>query len=114
MKRLWWVVPATAVLIGVLTAVAIMAASGQEDEVKSPNPEVTIQGPFPRPELEQKLRSAGVQTGVDFSALGDDSTINAVSATWDGDAWTVMVNDDPPERVEQDRSSPSGGQQIGP
>jgi hypothetical protein len=114
MKRLWWIVPATAVLIGLLTAVAILAASGQVDEVQSQNPEVTIQGPFPRPELEQRLRSVGVQTGVDFSAIGDDSTINSVSATWDGEAWTVMVNYDPPERAEQDSRPPGGGQQIVP
>ncbi|MCS5668430.1 MAG: hypothetical protein NZ876_13715 [Dehalococcoidia bacterium] len=81
MKRLWWGVPAIAVLIGVLTAVGILSASGQEEEVQSQNPEVSIQGPFPRPELEQRLQSAGIQTGVDFSALGDDLTINAVSAT---------------------------------
>ena len=42
MKRLWWGVPAIAVLIGVLTAVGILSASGQEEEVQSQNPEVTI------------------------------------------------------------------------
>jgi len=42
MKRLWWGVPAIAVLIGVLTAVGILSASGPKDEVKSQNPEVTI------------------------------------------------------------------------
>ena len=88
MKRLWWVVPAIAVMIGVLTVVAIVVASGQEGDVQSQKSEVTIQGPFPRPELEQRLQSAGVQTGVDFSALGDDLTINVVSASWDGEEWT--------------------------
>ena len=109
MRRLWWVVPAIAVLIGVLTAGALLAAPGHEDEAKSQDPEVTIQGPFPRPELEQRLQSAGVETGVDFSALGDDLTINVVSASWDGEEWTVMVNYDPPESVERERR-----QQIGP
>ena len=64
MKRLWWGVPAIAVLIGVLTAVGILSASGQEEEVQSQNPQVTIQGPFPRLKLEQRLQSAGIQTGV--------------------------------------------------
>ena len=114
MKRLWWSVLAIAVLIGVLTAVGILSASGQEEEAQSQNPEVTIQGPFPRPEFEQRLQSAGIQTGVDFSALGNDLTINAVSATWDGELWTIMVNYDPPESVEQDRRLRRDGQQIGP
>mgnify|MGYP001160036238 CR=1 FL=1 len=114
MKRLWWVVPAIAVLIGVLTAGVILAASGHEEGVQPPNPEVTIPGPFPRPELEQKLQEAGVQTGVDFSALGDDLTINVVSAEWDGELWTVMVNYDPPESVEQERRLRRDEQQSGP
>jgi hypothetical protein len=114
MKRLWWGVPAIAVLIGVLTAVGILSAYSPEDEVESQNPEVTILGPFPRPELEQKLQSAGVQTGVDFSALGDDITINSVSALWDGELWTVMVNYDPTESIERDRRQRLEGQQISP
>ena len=35
MKRLCWGVPAIAVLIGALTAVGILSASGQEEEVQS-------------------------------------------------------------------------------
>ena len=114
MKSLWWGVPAIAVLIGVLTAGGFLSASGPKDEVKSQNPEVTIPGPFPRPELELKLQSAGVQTDADFSSLGDDLTINSVSALWDGELWTVMVNYDPPESIEQDRRKLREGQQISP
>ena len=58
---------------------------------------ITIQGPFPKEELPQRLRSEGLTAGYHFSDIPDDDIIDSVSAQWAGESWVLSVgNHSPP------------------